>query len=79
MKDIILKAFVASALLDLLDMTDDPAAEDVQAFIKAHPEVESQIMEGLESPGMEESCKEYAREAARTVLTALKDHVGETA
>lgn len=79
MKDIILKAFVASALVDLLDMADDPAAEEVQAFIKAHPEVEKEIMDGLEAPGMEETFKEYARDAARTVLAALKAHVGEAA
>ncbi|CAI8961298.1 MULTISPECIES: hypothetical protein [Burkholderia] len=79
MKDIILKAFVASALVDLLDMEDDQTAKDVQAFIAAHPELEKAIMEGLDAPGMEEVCKEYARDAARTVLAALKEHVGETA
>jgi hypothetical protein len=79
LKDIILKAFVASALVDLLDMEDDQTAKDVQAFIAAHPEVEKAIMEGLDAPGMEEACKEYARDAARTVLAALKEHVGETA
>ncbi|CAJ2750212.1 hypothetical protein [Burkholderia pseudomallei] len=79
MKDIILKAFVASALVDLLDMEDDPSAEAVGAFIQAHPEVEKEIMNGLEAPGMEETFKEFTRDAARTVLAALKEHVGEAA
>ncbi|MCA8314704.1 hypothetical protein LGN43_10465 [Burkholderia multivorans] len=79
MKDIILKAFVASALVDLMGMADDPAAQDVQAFMKAHPEVEEAIMEGLEAPDMEGAFREYARDAARTVLAALKEHVGESA
>lgn len=79
MKDIILKAFVASALVDLLDMEDGPSAEAVGAFIQAHPEVEKEIMNGLEAPGMEETFKEFTRDAARTVLAALKEHVGEAA
>ncbi|WDD93867.1 hypothetical protein Bsp3421_003968 [Burkholderia sp. FERM BP-3421] len=79
LKDIILKAFVASAMVDLLGMEDDPASQDVQAFMTTHPKVEKEITAALEAPGMEETFKEYARDAARTALVALKEHVGEAA
>ncbi|QIX17346.1 hypothetical protein FOB32_17275 [Burkholderia multivorans] len=79
MKDIILKAFVTSALVDLLGMADDPTAQDVKAFMKAHPEVEEAIVEGLEAPDLEGAFREYARDAARNLLVALKEHVGESA
>ncbi|KUY93974.1 MULTISPECIES: hypothetical protein [unclassified Burkholderia] len=79
MKEIVAKAFIAASLLDALGMHQDPAAREVQEFIKAHPELDAAIMQALDLPETEAVVTELARTAAREVLELLKKYASETA
>jgi hypothetical protein len=68
---------LAAALIDVLDMEDEPDAKAVIEYCEDKLDFLAQVESALESPETEEAIKEYARGECRLVLAKIKAYVGE--